>query len=78
VHELPSGAAPRPRRRGTGREAPAAYVPAADLRVERLEQIYLRLDSGRYDYASPNFRAVLVYDEHGLIVDYPGIAVRAF
>ena len=63
---------------GEPAEAAAAYVRAADLRVERLEQSYLRLDSGRYGYASPNFRAVLVYDEHGLIVDYPGIAVRAF
>ena len=63
---------------GEGAEAPAAYVRAADLRVERLEQSYLRLDSAGYDYASPNFRAALVYDEHGLIVDYPGIAVRAF
>jgi uncharacterized protein len=63
---------------GERAEASAAYVRAADLRVERLEQTYLRLDSGRYDYASPDFRAVLAYDEHGLIVDYPGIAVRAF
>ena len=59
-------------------EAPAAYVRAGDLRVERLAQSYLRLDSGRYDYESPDhgFRAVLVYDDHGLVVDYPGIAVR--
>ena len=63
---------------GEQAEAHAAYVRAADLRVERLEQSYQRLDSGRYDYASPNFRAVLVYDEHGLIVDYPGIAARVF
>ncbi|MGH3012057.1 MAG: putative glycolipid-binding domain-containing protein [Gaiellaceae bacterium] len=63
---------------GERAEAAAAYVRAADLRVERLEQSYQRLDSGRYDYASEHgFRAVLVYDEHGLIVDYPGIAVRA-
>jgi uncharacterized protein len=64
---------------GERAEAPAAYVRAADLRVERLAQSYLRLDSGRYDYASPDhgFRAVLVYDEHGLVLDYPGIAVRA-
>ena len=67
---------------GQRAEAPAANVRALDLRVERLEQSYVRLpDDGersRYDYASPafGFRAVLVYDEFGLVLDYPGIAVR--
>jgi hypothetical protein len=67
---------------GQRAEAPAAYMRALDLRVERLEQSYLRLpDDGersRYDYASPafDFRAELVYDEFGLVLDYPGIAVR--
>ena len=67
---------------GERAEAPAAYVRAADLRVERLEQSYARLpddgDHARYDYASPvfDYRATLVYDEFGLVLDYPGIAVR--
>jgi uncharacterized protein len=67
---------------GESAEAPAAYVRAPDLRVERLEQRYRRLedDAGRsrYDYASPqfDFRAMLVYDEHGFVADYPGIAER--
>lgn len=67
---------------GERASAPAAYVRAADLRVERLEQTYLRLpDEGgrqRFDYESPafGFRCLLVYDEHGLVLDYPGIAVR--
>jgi hypothetical protein len=67
---------------GERAEAPAAYVRAADLRVERLEQWYARLPDedghARYDYASPafDFRATLVYDEFGLVLDYPGIAVR--
>jgi hypothetical protein len=58
------------------------YVRAPTLRVERLEQSYARLQSegagSRYDYASPAFdyRAVLVFDEHDLVLDYPGIAVR--
>jgi hypothetical protein len=62
---------------GERAEAPAAYV-RSDLRVERLEQSYQRLDDRRYEYASPafGFTAVLVYDEHGLILDYPGIASR--
>ncbi|MGH8826930.1 MAG: putative glycolipid-binding domain-containing protein, partial [Jiangellaceae bacterium] len=67
---------------GERAEAPAAYVRALDLRVERLEQSYARLpDDGkrsRYDYRSPafEFAAVLTYDRFGLILDYPGIAVR--
>jgi hypothetical protein len=67
---------------GERADAPAAYVRALDLGVERLEQRYARLEdeggSSRYDYESPGFgfTAVLTYDEHGLVVDYPGIAVR--
>jgi hypothetical protein len=68
---------------GQAAEAPAAYVRAPDLGVERLEQRYLRTDDGgsreRYDYAAPafEFRCELVHDEYGLVLDYPGIAVRA-
>jgi uncharacterized protein len=64
-------------------DAPAAYVRAADLGVEGLEQRYLRLEdvSGRqrYRYTAPafEFECELVYDESGLLIDYPGIAVRA-
>jgi hypothetical protein len=62
--------------------APAAYVRAPGLNVERLDQSYARLpDEGlraRYDYESPSvdFRAELVYDTFGLVLDYPGIALR--
>jgi Putative glycolipid-binding len=62
--------------------APAAYVRAAGLAVERLEQIYARTTDQaacqRYDYAAPAFdlTARLVYDESGLVLDHPGIAVR--
>ena len=57
--------------------APAAYVRALDLSVARLDQAYRRLDERCYDYTSEaDFRAVLEYDTAGLIVDYPGIAVR--
>jgi uncharacterized protein len=68
---------------GRRAEAPAAYVRAPSLRVERLEQSYVRLedDGGRqrYVYASPGFdyEDELTYDEHGLVLDYPGIAARA-
>jgi hypothetical protein len=67
---------------GQGADAPAAYVRAVDLSVERLEQRYVRMPDDsrrrRYHYASPafGFEAELVYDEAGLVIDYPGIAVR--
>jgi hypothetical protein len=63
--------------------APAAYVRVLDLTVERLEQKYARVADEaahqRYDYAAPafDFTCRLVYDEGGLVLDYPGIAVRA-
>lgn len=63
--------------------APAAYVRALDLSVERLDQDYRRApDEGArqcYDYAAPafGFRCRLVYDEAGLVLSYPGIATRA-
>jgi uncharacterized protein len=63
--------------------APAAYVRAVGLAVQRLEQVYARTtdQAGRqcYDYAAPDFdfAARLVYDESGLVLDYPGIAARA-
>lgn len=71
-------------RLGIGHEAevPAAYVRAFDLAVERLEQRYVRRpDAGtreHYDYSAPRFEYSdqLVYDENGLLLDYPGIAVR--
>lgn len=68
---------------GEAAEAPAAYVRALDLGVERLPQSYKRLPdadgSQRYHYESPahGFVAELRYDEFGLVRDYPGIAVRA-
>jgi hypothetical protein len=63
--------------------APAAYVRVSDLAVERLEQVYLRTADAptgqAYDYSAPafDFRCRLTYDESGLVIDYPGIAVRA-
>jgi uncharacterized protein len=59
-------------------DSPAAYVRAFDLSVGRLEQTYRRRDDVRYDYTADGdgFRAVLTYDQSGLVVDYPGIAVR--
>jgi uncharacterized protein len=67
---------------GERAEAPAAYVRAVDLRVERLEQRYACVEhdgaGSRYDYEAPDlqFARPIVYDRFGLVLDYPGIAVR--
>jgi hypothetical protein len=67
---------------GAGAEAPAAYVRAPGLAVERLEQRYDRMpdDAGRlrFAYAAPRFayRGELAYDPAGLVLDYPGLAER--
>ena len=63
-------------------QAPAVYVRALDLTVERLEQDYTRVDADgpgeQYDYRSPafNFACRLAYDATGLVLEYPGIATR--
>jgi len=68
---------------GARASAPAAYVRATGLRVERLEQDYARASDEdgrqRYDYAAPafGFSCRLLYDDTGLVLDYPGIAIRA-
>jgi hypothetical protein len=68
---------------GARAEAPAAYVRALDLSTGRLEQTYARIADEaahqRYRYTAPafDFACSLVYDESGLVLDYPGIAVRA-
>lgn len=63
---------------GRSAAAPAAYVRALDLRVERLEQQYRRIDERSYDYASPAFafEVVVQCDAYGLAIDYPQIARR--
>ncbi len=65
---------------GSRVEAPAAYVRAADLAVERLEQTYDRVGERGFAYTAPvfDFACLLRYDEHLLVLDYPGIAVRVF
>jgi hypothetical protein len=63
--------------------APAAFVRALDLSVGRLEQTYRRIADHdahqRYSYSAPafGFASRLVYDQSGLVIDYPGIAGRA-
>ncbi len=68
---------------GAVAQAPATYVRTRDLSIERLEQQYARTtdqdEHQRYNYTAPAFNVScqLVYDEAGLVLEYPGIAVRA-
>jgi hypothetical protein len=67
---------------GAAAEAPAAYVRAPGLAVERLEQTYRRVEDRptgpAFDYESPAFGTScrLAFDEALLVVDYPDLAVR--
>ena len=68
---------------GESAVVPAAYVRVTGNVVERLNQRYERAGDQKsrqqYDYEAPafDFRARLIYDTAGLVLDYPGIAVRA-
>jgi hypothetical protein len=63
-------------------ELPAAFVRATDLRVERMEQRYTLIGENdgilTFDYVSTTFEfgCKLTFDASGLILDYPGIAIR--
>jgi uncharacterized protein len=67
---------------GAEASCPAVYIRALDLAVERLEQTYVRIPDmtsrQRYEYTAPAFQFAsrLVYDESGLVLEYPGIAIR--
>ena len=67
---------------GTSYEVPAAFVRAEDLTVTRLEQRYTLTSSDEqrhvfhYESSTFDFECELTYDAAGLVLDYPGIAVR--
>jgi hypothetical protein len=76
VHRLALGV-------GDTGESPAVFVRALDLDVERLDQRYRRVadddqNGRRFHYTAPRFDYDdhLVYDSHGLVVHYPGLATR--
>ncbi|KAF1052955.1 MAG: hypothetical protein GAK43_01667 [Stenotrophomonas maltophilia] len=55
------------------------YLQAADLRPQRMRQGYECLDARHYRYRNldgSGFEAVLEVDEHGLVLDYPGLFRR--
>lgn len=64
--------------------APAAFLRCAPLRLEQIEQTYEltphrdRLGFTTFHYTCPRFDTdiELRFDSHGLVIDYPGLAVR--
>ncbi|RWA71725.1 MAG: hypothetical protein E5X49_12990 [Mesorhizobium sp.] len=62
-------------RPGIATPAPAAYLAFPELKLERLDQTYRRLDDTRYAYAAPAFGydEVLEVAPSGFVVDYPGL-----
>jgi uncharacterized protein len=67
---------------GERADVPASYLRVAPSTLDRLEQSYLRIEDveGRqqYVYAAPafEFECHLVYEDSGLVLEYPGIATR--
>jgi hypothetical protein len=60
---------------GDEADAPAASLSFPELRPQRIEQRYRRLDATRYDYRAPGvgYAATLEVDDVGFVVRYPGL-----
>ena len=63
---------------GETRRFRMAYIPADTLEPFPAEQIYTRLGDRlyRFETADGSFAAEITVDEHGLVVDYPGLFER--
>jgi hypothetical protein len=58
---------------GESAEVVVAWLRWPELTVEPSEQRYDRLGADVYRFSSGTFRADLTVDEHGLVLDYPGL-----
>jgi hypothetical protein len=63
---------------GDARDYVMAWVSVPDLTVERSEQRYEPLGTGRIRFRAGDFVAGLELDEHGLVRRYEGLAERVF
>ena len=54
-------------------EIAVAWLRWPELRVERVLQRYTRLGEDLYRYSQDEFKAELLVDEHGLVLEYEGI-----
>jgi hypothetical protein len=62
---------------GTGSTLLVAWVLVPSLEVVAARQTYTALGERRVRFESGSFTADLTLDEHGFVVDYPGLAERA-
>jgi hypothetical protein len=53
-----------------------AFVDVPELDVSKSQQRYVPLEPGVVRFRSGSFSADLVFDDHGIVVDYPGLARR--
>ena len=58
-------------------EVAHAEVRGRELHVREAQQRYEPLGERRVRFSSGSFRADLLFDEDGFVVDYPGLARRA-
>ncbi len=64
---------------GQRAEIRALYIEAPALEPRSMRQAYTRLDASHYLYENLEgsaFKAVLLVDEQGLVIDYPGLFQR--
>lgn len=54
-----------------------AWIDADTMTIKRSEQVYTRLDPSHVRFQSADFERVLEIDADMLVVDYPGLFVRA-
>ena len=62
---------------GPPREYVMRWVDVPSLDVSSSEQRYEPLGARRVRFAAGNFSAELEFDEHGFVLSYPGIGMRA-
>ena len=58
---------------GAAAPAAAAWFAFPELRMDRMEQTYRRVDADRYDYTGINYHEVLTVSEEGLVTEYPNL-----
>jgi Putative glycolipid-binding len=63
---------------GRARDYVMRWVDVPSLEVTRSEQRYEPLGDGRVRFTAGNFTAEIGFDEAGFVLDYPGIATRAY
>ena len=61
---------------GSSVDLTMAFVDVPELDVSKARQRYVPLEPGVVRFRSGSFSADLTFDEHGFVVDYPGLAQR--